>query len=691
MRINLSVKLLFAAIYVVGCASTPTMDDMEYSFLEDVRGQEALKWVEAENQRTLNELAKSPNFKKLEAEAVKILEAKDNLPYGTLRDGYIYNFWQDDQNVRGLWRRTTVASYKTGRPKWETLISFDKLQAQDNIPWVYKGVVCQPSPAERCLVKLSPTGKDAVEVREFDLKNKSFVKIGFNAPESKMSLAYEDSDAVLIATNFGEGTLSTSGYPTVVKRWRRGQALSEAEEIFRAPTDHMGVWVESVDTADGRFVGIIDSVSFQVSKTYHVTSGKLNLLPLPDRHEVVGVVKNKALFTIKDAWKGFKEGSLLAQSLDDLSQKPVLVYLPGEKESLNSVGAGDDYVLLEVSKDVRSKMVLVRFNEGKWEQSDVALPEDVEPSLMARPLKGDEVFFTASGFLTPDQILVGSLKENKFRTIYSLPNRFNPKGLVIEQHFAVSIDGTKVPYFVIFSKEKLAKEGSLPTLLYAYGGFEISMTPWYLGSAGKLWLERGGAFAVANIRGGGEYGPKWHQAALKTNRHKAYEDFYAVAEDLHKRGYTTPSQLGIQGGSNGGLLTGVAYTQRPDLFGAVISSVPLLDMLRYHKLLAGASWMDEYGNPDNPKERKYLRSYSPFHNVSPDKTYPPLLLITSTEDDRVHPGHARKMAHRVKDQGHKYFYFENTLGGHSAGADKKQRAKLQALQYTFLEKALKQQ
>ncbi len=680
-------------------AAFPGFDTEAHLFLEEVEGEAALAWVRAENQRSLDLLKADPRFEELQAEALGIANAKERIPYGSIRNGQVYNFWQDETHVRGLWRRTPLDSYKTDAPEWETILDLDALAEDEDRNWVYKGVDCLEPEGRHCLVSLSDGGKDAVEIREFDMESMTFVDGGFYLSEAKSGVEWVDKDTLLVATDWGDGTLTTSGYPFIVKVLKRGQSMDQATEVMRGDEDDVGVWPMTVELGGGqRMLAAVESDTFFTSTYWWLPS--LDMAPvkidLPKRATVRGALWDKLVVSLEEDWTpegqpGFMSGDLVSFDYPVFRAgrgkiPPVtLVFRPAEHQAIESVRISRDAVLIGYNDNVVGKVKVAVPNRTRdgWDLEDVNLPENGTAGIAFSSIHDKTVFLNYEGFLTPDSLMSFDPGTRKVETLKSLPAKFDVEGLVVDQNWAVSKDGTRVPYFLV-RHEDTPMDGSTPTLLYGYGGFQVSLNPGYSGYNGKMWLENGGAYILANIRGGGEFGPAWHQAGLKTKRQVVYDDFIAIAEDAIEKGVTSKEHLGIQGGSNGGLLMGVMFTQRPDLFSAVICQVPLLDMLRYHKLLAGASWVDEYGSPEVAEEREWLEQLSPYHNIDPDTDYPEIFFVTSTKDDRVHPAHARKMAHRLQDLNKPFLYYENIDGGHSAAANLKETAFRKALETVYL-------
>lgn len=673
------------------------MTDDPYLWLEDVEGERALAWAREQNARSLAELQGDPRFGRFESAARTILEARDRIADPLLLGGRVYNFWQDDVHVRGLLRRTDWASYVAGAPQWETVLDVDALSAKDGKPWVTGMPDCLAPDYRRCLVTLSNGGKDAAQVREFDLETKTFVDGGFVMPEAKSGLVWADRDTLLAATDWGAGTLTASGYPFVVKRWKRGQPLAQATELFRGVASDVGVFPSRFRDRDGSVLLAMVRAETFFESSFHVVDGeRLVQLPVPRRAELTDYWAGQVIVSLQEDWtvggRTYPSGSVvsfpLAKFLKSGAVDVRTLYAPGPREAFQGFRGSKSVAYVLVSENVATRAYRYAFERGAWKRLDaVDLPARTQVSMGAVSEDDDRAFLYAQGFTTPQSLYVAEA-HGAPKKLDEMPARFDASRTVVEQYEATSKDGTKIPYFVVRPKD-LRFDGTAPTLLYAYGGFQVSMTPTYSGTLGKLWLEDGGVYVLANIRGGGEFGPAWHQAGLKTKRQVIYDDFAAVGEDLIARKITSARRLGIQGGSNGGLLMGVELTQRPDLWNAVVVQVPLLDMLRFDRLLAGASWVDEYGSPSVPEERAFLEKISPYRNLKAGVKYPPPFFVTSTKDDRVHPGHARKMAAKMQSMGLPFYYYENIDGGHAAAANQRERAKRVALEFTYLTRRLK--
>lgn len=683
---------LFAGLIAAGAAHAqePAVADDPYQWLEDVTGDKPLDWVRAQNAKTDAALASSPEFKAMEAGIREVLDSDAKIPGVQKIGDWYYNFWKDRNHERGIWRRTTLEEYRKPNPAWETIIDLDALNKAEGENWVWHGADCLRPDYNRCLVALSRGGADADVTREFDVASKRWVEGGFFRPEAKGALGWIDRDTVYVYTDFGAGTMTESGYPRVVKRWKRGTPLESAQVVYEGKADDMYIAAYHDDTPGFERDFVSRTLAFYNDELYLVgKDGKLAKVDAPNSANK-GVKRQWLTLELREPWtvggKTYPAGSLLATDFDGFmagKREFDVLFEPTDSTSLASYSWTKSHLVLNVLDDVKNRLSVLTPTAQGWKRGEfVGAPAFGTLGVSAvDDDESDAVWLTATDYLTPTTLSLVQLGKAP-EQLKAMPSFFDGSNDVIEQHFATSRDGTRVPYFLVRPKG-LKADGSNPTLLYGYGGFEIALTPGYSGGLGRSWLDRGGVYAVANIRGGGEYGPRWHQAALKANRHKAYEDFAAVAQDLIDRRITSPRHLGVQGGSNGGLLTGNMLTQYPELFGAVVVQVPLLDMKRYNKLLAGASWMAEYGNPDTA-DWEFIRTFSPYHLFDPGKSYPPVIFTTSTRDDRVHPGHARKMAAKMIEAGKDVTYYENIEGGHGGAANNAQAAHMAALAYSFL-------
>lgn len=705
--------LLAAGLAASGAAfaQEPAMAEDKYAWLEDVGGEKPLDWVREKNALSEAEIASTPQFKQLEGGIRTMLDSDAKIPGVQKIGDYYYNFWKDKNNERGLWRRTTLEEYRKPQPKWDTIIDLDALNRAEGENWVWHGADCLRPEYTRCLVALSRGGADADVTREFDIQSRQWIKDGFFRPEAKGGLGWIDADTVYVYTDFGDGSMTPSGYPRIVKQWKRGTPLGSATTVYEGQPADMYI-----------AAGHDDTPGFErdfVSRTLAFYNDELYLRQGTDAQECASgagagcagapgtLVKvdapNSAQKSVHRQWLGlelrepwtvggktYQAGAFIVTRFDAFmagKREFDVLFEPTENTSLAGATLTRNHVVLNVMEDVKNRLSVLTYSDGKWSSRPLPVGDLEFGTTSVSAVDADQsdaLWLTVTDYLTPTTLMMADAGSatGAIEVLKTMPAFFDASRHVIEQHFATSKDGTRIPYFMVRPKD-LEYDGTTPTLLYGYGGFEISMTPGYSGGVGMGWLEKGGVYAVANIRGGGEYGPRWHQAALKANRHKAYEDFAAVARDLIARKVTSPHHLGIQGGSNGGLLTGNMLTQYPELFGAVVVQVPLLDMKRYSHLLAGASWMAEYGDPDTA-DWEFIKTFSPYHLFDPAKDYPPTLFMTSTRDDRVHPAHARKMAAKMLEADKDVRYYENIEGGHGGAANNAQAAHMSALAYTFL-------
>ncbi|MES2861126.1 MAG: prolyl oligopeptidase family serine peptidase [Pseudomonadota bacterium] len=682
-----------------GFATTDATDP--YLWLEEVDGERAMAWVREHNERSLAVLQGDPRYEALHEQALALVQARDRIAMPSFNhDGTVDNFWQDAEHVRGVWRRTTLDSYRTDAPTWETILDFDALAAAEGKNWVYKGSACLPPEERLCLISLSDGGKDAVVVREFDDVSKTFVDGGFVLPEGKHRIEWVDADTLMVATDFGPGTLTESGYPYIVKILKRGQTLEQAVEVYRGTATDGGYGVSpyTLRDPDGTIRAMLISRPLDTynAETWRVVDGSAVKLELPSRGSINALVQGQVVFTTDQDWtapsgQAFASGDVIAWDLDAWLADPAtpaqVVIHPGERDSIEGITATRNRLIVARYENVRGGVDVYTPGAGEWARARLDLPQNVAVGVGSASQTDDRVFVTATGYLTPSSLYLADAGSGDVDPLKALPAKFDTAGMTVDQFEARSADGTMVPYFVVH-RDAMPMDGSNPTLLYGYGGFQVSMLPAYSPTTGKLWLERGGVYVVANTRGGGEFGPRWHQAAQQANRQRAHEDFQAVAADLIARNITSQPHLGVMGGSQGGLFMGAMLTQRPDLINAAVIQVPLFDMLRFHTLLAGASWMGEYGDPRIPEQRAWISEYSPYQNLRADRPYPEVFIHTSTKDDRVHPGHARKAAARLEELGYPVLFYENTDGGHAAGANLRETARRIALEYTYLTRRL---
>ena len=669
-----------------------------FIWLEDPNSPRALAWVRAQNAKSLAILERDPHYALFYAQALKLVEAKDRIPVPEFMGGNVFNFWQDAHHVRGIWRETTLTSYRSAAPRWTTVLDVDALAKSEHANWVWKGADCRWPRDDRCLVSLSDGGEDATTVREFDIATRRFVPGGFFLPHGKQDVSWFSDDALLVSREWKAGELTTSGYPFIVERVTRGRPLAAATEVFRGKRSDVDVAPYLLRDGQGDKCVLIDrGVSFFNSDYYVMAPGGLRRLNMPEKAGPEALVANRLIVRLNENWNAggdrFRQGSLVSLDLraataDPQHLKPRLVYAPGPREALQEVSATKSRLLVTILYNVRGRaLAFAPAPGGGWTREALALPDYATVSVVDANLHGDDAFLSLSGFLTPPSLILADAVRDTAVTVKTLPARFDASKDVVEQRQARSTDGTLIPYFIVHPKH-MRYDGSNPTILNAYGGFQISSTPFYGSVLGKLWLDRSEVFVLANIRGGGEFGPAWHEAGLKTHRQIVYDDFAAVAKDLIRRKITSPRRLGIQGGSNGGLLMGVEFTQHPELFNAVDIQVPLLDMLRYEKIAAGASWVGEYGSVSNPKERAFLAKISPYNNLRRGVQYPMPFVWTTTKDDRVGPGHARKFAAKMAALGIPYLFYEVIEGGHGSGANLPEIAKTNALEFTYFTRQL---
>lgn len=687
-RFYVSTVILVA---LAACSREQQAED-PYLWLEDVEGERALAWVEQQNTASLGYLEALPTFEPMARRNLEIYDSDERIAMPNLMGDYVYNYWRDAGNKRGLWRRTSLDEYVAGDADWEIVLDLDALATAEDEDWVWKGASCLRPEYRKCLLRLSRGGADAVVVREFDTATREFVEDGFFVAEFKTRVSWIDADTVFIGSDFGPGSLTDSGYPRTARLWNRGDPIAEAKEVFAGEKQDVAVTVYREWDGDSAYDVVHRTPTFFTAERFmYAADGNHKKIDIPDDATFYGLMNGQMLLEIKSSWKPadieYIQGTLMSIDFDAFmggSREFNVIFVPTAHSAIksDSILNTRDYLIVNILEDVTGKLMRFEFIDGEWLGIDIETEALGSISLIAASEDSNVFFFNYEGFLRPDTLFVANDGGATTAALFSLPDYFDTDGMSVEQRFVMSKDGTQIPYFLVTPKNFVA-DGNAPTLLYGYGGFEISITPTYSATVGHAWLERGGVYAVANIRGGGEYGPRWHQAALKDKRQNAYDDMIAIAEDLIASGVTSAEHLGVRGGSNGGLLTGVMLTQRPDLWGAIVVQVPLLDMKRFNHLLAGASWMGEYGNPDTD-DWDYISQYSPYHNIREDVNYPKAFFATSTRDDRVHPAHARKMVARLSEMGHDLYYYENTVGGHAGASDNTQVAKLQSLIYSYL-------
>ncbi len=699
MRLKIAATALAAAC-LSGLAHAPALGQPApatadpFQWLEEVNGAPALDWVKGQNVKAHKALEEDARFDAFRQEGLAIFTAQDRIPTPRLRAGGVDNLWQDATHPRGVWRRVGLDAFGADTPAWETVIDFDALAKAEHADWFSKGENCL-APAERqCLVRLSDGGKDAVSIREFDAQTKTFVDGGFRLSEGKQNVDWLDADTLIVSRDWGQGTTTRSGYPFVVKTLKRGQSPDQAQEIFRGAPSDVQINTAVLRDPDGRVRAIVieRGVSF-FERTFTLIDGERRIpLPMARKAELRAFVQGQVVFRLAQDWNGWRAGDVIAFDLDALKHDPAgakasLVFRPGAHQAVEQVSATRDRVVIALLEDVRGRLDVFAFDKGVWTRTRIPTPADDNVQIIDASSRSNRLFFETQGFLDPTSLTMADAVTGQTRTLKRLPPRFDASKDVVEQLWATSADGTRVPYFLVRPRT-MAYDGSTPVQMFGYGGFELSYPPQYRPEIGKLWLERGGAYVIANIRGGGEFGPAWHDAALKENRQRAFDDFAAVARDMIARGITSPRRLGIYGRSNGGVLMSVSMTQHPELYHAVVIESPLVDMLRYQKLSAGASWIGEYGDPDIPEQAAWIARYSGYQNLKPGVIYPRAYITTNRKDDRVHPGHARKFAARLEALGDAYIFFEDDFGGHAYDADPTANAARWARHYVYLSQQL---
>jgi prolyl oligopeptidase len=695
-------KYILIILSLVGLIQISQAQEDNYLWLEQVDGEKALQFVEKQNNATVSELGTEKDYQDIYDKNLAVLNSTEKIAYPTIHGNYAYNFWKDKDHVRGIWRRSLLESYTSGNPVWETLLDIDKLSETDGKKWVYKESEGLYPDYNRFLIQLSDGGGDAVYIKEFDVNKKQFIENGFSIDQAKGFASYGDENALLVSTDFGEGTMTTSGFPRQVKLWKRGTLLKDAQLIYEVETTDVGAGGSIFYDGDKQYIVLVKLSSYLSGQLSVLLNNKIIPLDIPKDAAITTILMNRFILQnnqfviqLKSDWtvnnKTFSTGTLISLNFTELlkGNKDIKVILKPDKfSSISGISATKNKLLVNVLTDVTSNLFVYSFTNGDWTSQKVDAPKLGALDVVATSNLSDQYFFDFENFIIPTTLYLGDASNNTFAPYKSLPAYFDANNLEVKQYKATSKDGTMVPYFMV-SRKDLKMDGTNPTLVYAYGGFEISSTPSYRASTGVSWLDKGGVYVLANIRGGGEYGPKWHLDAIKEKRQNAFDDLYAVSKDVIAKKLTSPKHLGVMGGSNGGLLVGVAFTQRPELYNAVVCQVPLLDMQRYNKLFAGASWMSEFGNPDIPEEWAYIKKYSPYHNLKEGANYPEVYFGTSTRDDRVHPGHARKMVAKMNDMGYKTYYYENTEGGHAGSSTNEQSATSSALTFSYLWKKLK--
>ena len=687
------MKSILAAVVAIAVTSSVAHAQAAggdpFQWLEDIDAPRSIAWVEGQNVKSAKRLETDPRYATFHTEARAIFTAKDRIPTPHFRAGGIDNFWQDAGHIHGVWRHATEASYRTASPQWETLLDLDALSKAEGRNWFWKGSDCLKPAQTICLVRLSNGGGDAVELREYDTVARRFVDGGFRLPEGKQTVEWLDKDTLVATREWTKGEVTSSGYGYVVKTATRG---GEIREVFRGEKSDVSASPTVVRGDGGKAEAILINrgVSFFENELSLLIDGKAVRIPLPLKAQYEGVLGRQLVFSVKTDWSGLKPGSLIAYDLAALkagAAKPVLIFQPGPRQAVQSVATTRNRLIVTLLEDVKGAVDVYAFGANGWSRKRLALPRNANINLVDSADDDDEVYVTAEGFLDPTSLWLADTATGKVARVKTLPARFNPSSHVVEQFWATSTDGTKIPYFVVRPKA-MKPDGSTPTIMYGYGGFEVAKPPVYMPEMGRIWLQRSGAYVIANIRGGGEFGPAWHDAVLREKRQLSFDDFAAVARDLTARKITSARRLGIYGRSNGGVLTTVSMTQHPELWNAVVVESPLVDMLRYNHLSAGASWVGEYGDPDVAADRAFIEKYSGYQNLKAGVKYPEPYITTNTRDDRVHPGHARKFAAKLEAMGVPYLYYEQTFGGHANDADPELNARRWARHYVYLAQKL---
>ena len=670
-------------------------DDDPYLWLEEVDGERALAWVETQSAATLTRFGDT-RFAADRDTLAAIFDRPDNIPVIARRGTKVFNFWKDAAHPRGLWRTTTLDSYRGERPEWDILLDLDALAAREGEDWIWSGAATLPGSHDRAILMLSRGGADAVVLREFDLSSHDFVSAGFILPEAKGGAAWLDRDTLLLSSALGDGMATSSGYARTVRLWRRGTDPSTAPVIFETGADHMSVWADLDRQAEDERVWFVERVGFfDIVVWIGDRTGPKTRIDLPTDvqgqwHSGWLAVKRRTQWTIggdthpPDTVLGISFPAFL-----DGDRRFTKLFEPTERRALQGLFWSGGRLVLSILDDLKPVFeVLTPSGVGWARQRITGLPDIGVAHVWSLDVRTEEstgdLLASAQDPLTPPSLYLIPPRAAP-QLLKRGPQAFDPAGLAMARHEAISEDGTRIPYVQVGPP---GNTGEAPVHLSGYGGFGISMLPYYNSAVGKLWLERGGTGVVANIRGGGEFGTAWHDAGRREEKRLSHDDFAAVAADLVRRGVTLPGRIAAEGGSNGGILITNMLTRYPELFGALFCTIPLIDMRRYAKLHAGASWIAEYGDPDNPADWAFLAAISAYHQAVPGRPYPPILIATSRRDDRVHPGHARKMAAKLQAMGYEAYFYEPAAGGHGYGKDNAERAAFTALGYNFLRRAI---
>jgi prolyl oligopeptidase len=670
-------------------------DDDPYLWLEEIDGERALAWVDAQNAATLAQFGDARFAADRDALAT-IFDRPDNIPLIARRGAKVSNFWKDAEHPRGLWRTTSLDSFRGEQPDWEILLDLDALAAKEGEDWTWSGAATIPGSHDRAILMLSRGGADAVVLREFDLAAHDFVPGGFALPEAKGGASWLDRDTLLLSSALGKDMATSSGYARTVRLWRRGTDPLAARIIFETSADEMAVWADlDRETGEERLVFVERVGFFDANVWIGDRSGPKTRIDVPtdasvEWHRGWLAVKRRTAWTIAD--ETYPPDTVLGISFPSFlagDRRFTKLFEPAERRALQGFFWSGGRLHLSILDNLKPVFEALTPSGAGWSRERITGPPDIGvanvwPLDVRIEESNGDLLGSAQDPLTPPSLYLippGSTPQ----LLKLAPQTFDPSGLAVTRHEATSQDGTRIPYVQVGPP---GETGDAPVHLSGYGGFRISQLPYYNSVVGKLWLERGGTSVVANIRGGGEFGTTWHEAGRREGKRASHDDFAAVAADLVQRGVTNAGRIAAEGGSNGGILITNMLTRYPERFGALFCTIPLIDMRRYAKLHAGASWIAEYGDPDNPDDWEFLKEISAYHAAVPGRPYPRILIATSRRDDRVHPGHARKMAAKLQAMGYEAYFYEPAAGGHGYGKDNRERASFTALGYNFLRRAI---
>ncbi|MDM0039848.1 prolyl oligopeptidase family serine peptidase [Variovorax sp. J22G21] len=682
-------------------ADTPTLhspDEDPHLWLEQIDDPATAAWADAQTARTLAAFGDAAFERDRDALAA-IYDRDDNIPMVTRRGGLLFNFWKDAAHPRGLWRTTTLERLVAGAPRWEVLLDLDALAIAESEDWVWAGAGTLPRTHDRAMLRLSRGGGDAVVLREFDIPARAFVSgdQAFALPASKSAIDWLDRDTLLLSSPLGDGHATRSGYARTVRLWRRGTDPAQAPVLFETAAAHMAAGAQAGRTGARERVWFVAREDFQnVVIWMGDRRGPRTRIEVPtdalvEIYEDWLVLRLRSDWTVDGAcWRG---GCVLGIGLDAFlggSRALTPLFEPAARRAVQGFYWTGGQLLLSILDNLRPVFERWTPAPGSWDRTSVAgLPDSgtayLWPLDACEEESNGDALAMCQGPLTPESLYLLPAGAASPQLLQRAPERFDTRGLVVTRHEAISSDGVAIPYV---QTGPAGAAGDAPVHLYGYGGFGISMLPGYNASIGKLWLERGGVSVVAQIRGGGEFGPAWEEAGRRAGKRQSHDDFAAVAADLVRRGVTVPKRIAAEGGSNGGLLVTNMLTRYPDRFGALFCTIPLVDMRRYTKLLAGPSWVAEYGDPDIADDWAFLQHLSAYHCAEPGRSYPPILLASNRRDDRVHPAHARKMTAKLQAIGQPAWLYELDAGGHAYGKNNAERAAFTALGYGFLRRSI---